>query len=263
MGYGAVGSLSDRHPPSGRFRVGPTRAHAPQHDTHPSLEEPRLTQPPGASRTRPARLVLLRHGHTAVSPGVYFGSRLDPPLDRLGVEQAMAARGLLARIHPAFVLASPLLRTRETAALAAAGRAIVVEADIREQDMGAYTGLTWDQIKALGDDAARAWRVGAAAPGGEDARSMWQRSARVALAAAGRLKLGEDALLVSHSGPIRGLLASARGLGPAEARRFRVRHACPRSIRLTPGVIDRWRALLTVPAAADAPASADDMPEEP
>lgn len=214
-------------------------------------------QPPLARRPRPARLVLLRHGHPAAPPGVYLGSRLDPPLDALGVEQATVARGRLASINPALVLASPLRRARETVALVAAEQAIVAAADIREQDLGAYSGLTWDQIKGLGDDAARAWRAGAAAPGGEDARSMWRRSIRVALAAASRLGPGEDALLVSHSGPIRGLLASARGLAPEEARRFRVRHACPRSIRLTPAVLERWRAFLADAAALEARAAGD------
>ncbi len=220
-------------------------------------------QPPDARRPRPARLVLLRHGHPAAPPGVYLGSRLDPPLDALGVEQAIAARGRLASIHPAFVLTSPLRRARETVALAAAGQAIATAADIREQDLGAYTGLTWSQIKGLGDDAARAWRAGAAAPGGEDARSMWRRSIRVALAAAERLEDGEDALLVSHNGPIRGLLASARGLAPEDARRFRVRHACPRSIRLTPAVLERWRAFLADSATPEARVPGDGEPGPP
>lgn len=206
---------------------------------------------------RPSRLVLLRHGRTSAPPGVYLGSRLDPPLDALGVQQARAARGVLSGVRPAFILTSPLVRARETAAIVAAGRGLRTVADIREQDLGAYTGLTWDEIKSLGDDAARAWRAGAAAPGGEDARSVWRRSIRVALEAAGRLESGEDALLVSHSGPIRGLLACARGLAPADARRLRVRHACPRSIRLTPLVLDRWRAFMSATAVGESAPSAD------
>lgn len=192
---------------------------------------------------RPPRLVLLRHGHPAAPPGVYLGSRLDPALDGLGIEQALRAQPWIASLAAVGVVSSPLRRARETAELVAPGRDIVIEPGVREQDMGAYTGLTWEQVKGLGVEAARAWRAGAAPPGGEAAKTVWRRTIAVALDLAERLHPGEDAVLVAHSGPIRGLLASARGLEPADARRLRVRHACPRTVRLTPVVLQRWRAL--------------------
>ena len=59
-----------------------------------------------------ARLILVRHGRAAAG----WGDDLDPGLDDLGRAQAAAAADALAPIGPLPVVASPLRRTRETAA---------------------------------------------------------------------------------------------------------------------------------------------------
>ncbi len=206
---------------------------------------------PPSSPRRGARLVLLRHGATTAPAGVYLGSRLDPPLSALGEEQARAAGALLAGRRFGVVLVSPLLRARRTAELAVPGARAAGEPRLRELDMGEFSGLAWAQIKARDREAARAWRAGQAAPGGEPAMVLWQRCAAAALDAVGRLGPGEDALLVAHSGPIRALVGCARGLDPATARLLRTPHGGVRVVRLTPAVLDRWRALAGQPGAAD------------
>lgn len=58
------------------------------------------------------RLILVRHGRAAAG----WGDDLDPGLDELGRAQAAAAAEALAALGPLPVVASPLRRTRETAA---------------------------------------------------------------------------------------------------------------------------------------------------
>jgi broad specificity phosphatase PhoE len=194
------------------------------------------------------RLVMLRHGVTTYPPGTYLGSRTDPPLSPRGERQALEARGTLDRLDLSVVVVSPLRRAMETASLAVppavAQARRMVDDRLREQDLGDYSGLTWEEIKRLDREAARAWRGGAAAPGGESAGQMWQRTIEAALEIATGLPSGTNALFVSHSGPIRALLASARGLAPADVRRIQVPHGRLRSVRLTPWVLRRWQEIV-------------------
>ncbi len=190
------------------------------------------------------RLVLLRHGVTTAPAGVYLGSRTDPGLSARGEQQARTARAALERLALSAVVTSPLRRAAETAALAVPPMVVAaqrVDERFREQDLGDYSGLRWDQIKDLGRDAARAWRdQGATPPGGEPAGLMWHRAVAAALELTSEVDGGANLLIVSHSGPIRALLASARGLRPCDVRRIRVPHGSLRSIRVTPSVRARW-----------------------
>ena len=194
------------------------------------------------------RLVLLRHGVTTAPAGTYLGSRIDPSLSPRGERQARAARAALDRLALSVVVTSPLRRAVETATLAVppvARPGQRVDDRFREQDMGDYSGLAWAQIKELGRDAARAWRDhGATPPGGESAGLMWHRTLEAALELTTEVDGDADLLIVSHSGPIRAPLASARGLGPADVRRIRIPHGRLRSIRVTPSVRARWLEVL-------------------
>jgi glucosyl-3-phosphoglycerate phosphatase len=198
----------------------------------------------GGGRAWP-RLLMLRHGATVAPPGVYLGCREDPPLSIRGTEQALRARAFLARAAVEMVITSPLRRALETASLAAPDARPVVDERLRELDLGSFTGLTWEQIKVRDREAALAWRAGGTPPTGEDPRQMWRRSVQVGLQLADRLgDIGGDALVVTHNGPIRALLGSARGLGPGSVRHLRVPHGCLRSLRLTPAVLQRWNELV-------------------
>ena len=202
--------------------------------------------PESVRRTEVAwpRLVMLRHGATAAPPEVYLGSRNDLPLSVRGAEQARLAGVRLAHRSFRVVLVSPLLRALETVSLAMPAARPMVDRRLQELDMGGFTGLTWEQIKARDREAALRWRAGAAAPGGEAAWHLWRRAVELGVELADRLSSGEDALIVAHSGPIRALRGSARGLLPADVRQLRVPHGGLRCIRLTPAVLERWRDLL-------------------
>jgi len=185
---------------------------------------------------------MLRHGATPAPRDVYLGCRADPPLSNRGTEQALRARASLDGAGLEVVVTSPLRRALETATLAVPHAGLVVDGRLRELDLGTFTGLTWEQIKASNREAALAWRRGGAPPAGEHPLQMWRRTIEAALEIADRLGDGGGrALVVSHNGPIRALLGSSRGLEPGSARHLRVPHGCLRSIRLTPAVLHRWR----------------------
>ncbi|MBM3558051.1 MAG: histidine phosphatase family protein, partial [Alphaproteobacteria bacterium] len=58
------------------------------------------------------RIILVRHGLAAAG----FAEALDPPLDEVGARQAADAARNLAGLGPVDLIASPMRRTRETAA---------------------------------------------------------------------------------------------------------------------------------------------------
>jgi broad specificity phosphatase PhoE len=91
----------------------------------------------------PDLLVLVRHGQTHLNAEGRVAGRLDPPLTELGAAQAQAAAdAVLAMGQPTRVIASPLLRARQTAACLG----LPVEVDDRwiELDFGIYDGRPLD-----------------------------------------------------------------------------------------------------------------------
>jgi probable phosphoglycerate mutase len=129
-------------------------------------------------------LVLTRHGLTARSePEQHLGQRIDVGLSEAGRSQAEALGRRLAGVRFERIVASPLLRARETAAIVrtALADAPEVELDTRlqEMDYGAWEGLTYDQVDEC-DPALRArWEADPAAiacPGGESGDDVARRA---------------------------------------------------------------------------------------
>jgi probable phosphoglycerate mutase len=100
----------------------------------------------GATGT-PTRFLLLRHGQTELSTEKRYSGRGDVPLTDAGLQQAKAAAARLASMEFAAVLASPLGRTRQTAAevASAAGRTVEIHEGLVETDFGAWERLTFTE----------------------------------------------------------------------------------------------------------------------
>ncbi|MET9971081.1 bifunctional RNase H/acid phosphatase, partial [Streptomyces sp. NPDC006356] len=99
----------------------------------------------------PATFVLLRHGETPLTPQKRFSGSggTDPALSDVGRDQAERAGAALARRGTIqAIVASPLARTRETAAIVAAhlGLEVTVDDGLRETDFGAWEGLTFGEV---------------------------------------------------------------------------------------------------------------------
>jgi probable phosphoglycerate mutase len=121
------------------------------------------------------------------------------------------------------IVASPLLRARQTAAAvsAATGLPVTTDADWAEVDFGEWEGLT--RAEAARDWAAEvaAWEADSAVapPGGESFDAAARRVLR-ALGAVLAAHPGECVLVVSHVTPIKIVLLHALLAPPAALRRM-------------------------------------------
>ncbi|MFI5990954.1 bifunctional RNase H/acid phosphatase [Streptomyces sp. NPDC051362] len=169
----------------------------------------------------PATFVLLRHGETPLTPQKRFSGSggSDPSLSDVGRQQAeRAATALAARGTIQAVVASPLARTRETAAVVAArlGLDVTIEDGLRETDFGAWEGLTFGEVRDRYPDDMNAW-LGSPdvepTGGGESFAATAHRMAetRDRLTAA---YVGRTVLLVTHVTPIKTLVRLALGAPP-------------------------------------------------
>ena len=181
-------------------------------------------------------LVLTRHGLTPrSSPEQHLGQRIDIELSEAGRAQAHALAGRLAPLRFERIVASPLVRARQTAEIIAAGLvdAAPLDADPRlaEMDYGEWEGKTYAQIDATDAVRRRAWEDDPAAiqcPGGESANDVAERASSflsALLADHGGAHAADDAtvppvLAVAHSSFNRILVCVALGL---PVREFRLR----------------------------------------
>lgn len=110
-------------------------------------------------------LVLVRHGRTRWNAEGRFQGWADVPLDPEGQAQserlaAQLARELTGRPGvPVTVVSSDLRRAAGTAAAIAAaiGVTATTERDLREVDVGAWEGLTLDEVMECFPDEYRGW----------------------------------------------------------------------------------------------------------
>lgn len=169
-----------------------------------------------------AQLTIMRHGETEWSRGLRHTGRTDIPLTEAGQEQARAAGKLVAGQAFGLVLVSPLVRARETAALAGLADA-VPEPDLMEWDYGGYEGLTTAQIR----ETRPGWYLWAdgVVPGdaehpGEQAEDVGRRVDRVLDRVRPVLASGDDVALVAHGHVLRVLTARWLDLAPSDGRLF-------------------------------------------
>jgi broad specificity phosphatase PhoE len=154
-------------------------------------------------------IVLARHGQTEANRDALLVGRIDPPLTVLGREQAERLAEALAGSGALRVVASPLLRTVETATRIADALGLTVEIDERiiEMDYGEWDGTPIADVPL---DAWRAWRTDPEfrPPGGESLRDV---SRRVGAAMGEWLTVDEPIIAVTHVSPIKAALIWALG----------------------------------------------------
>ncbi|MEU9410074.1 bifunctional RNase H/acid phosphatase [Streptomyces sp. NPDC048281] len=166
----------------------------------------------------PATFVLLRHGETPLTPQKRFSGSggTDPALSDVGLEQAQRAAEALARRGTIeTILASPLTRTRQTAAAVAErlGLDVTIEEGIKETDFGAWEGLTFGEVRERHPDDLTTWLADPSAHPTGGGESFAETAARIA---ATRDKLiaayaGRTVLLVTHVTPIKTFVQLALG----------------------------------------------------
>ncbi len=180
---------------------------------------------PRSPALRPTLVLFVRHGHTPTTGKVLPGRAGGLHLDDTGRAQAQAVAERLATLKSIdAIYASPLERTRETAAAIAKARGLKVriDRDLVELDIGEWTG---DELKAASRrpewKAVQTYPSGFRFPGGE---SFVEMQARM-VATVGRIRAahpGQTVVAVSHADPIKAAVGHAMGAHLDMFQRFAV-----------------------------------------
>lgn len=189
------------------------------------------------------RLLLVRHGRPDFESRDFFetprGRQWNPGLHEKGHEQAKILAARLGMMEtPSRVVVSPFRRCRETIQpfLDLTGTTAEVVDDIGEVFVGAWEGMSFEQIVSGDEELARRFREQEAmfsmAPGGE---SGAQLRARVLRALEGILSKaeGDAVLVVTHGGVINAYLGHVLGLD--QDMFFLPDHASINTVRIEDG----------------------------
>ncbi|MEU0815453.1 bifunctional RNase H/acid phosphatase [Streptomyces mirabilis] len=225
-------------PPQSRTPTTPGSAPSPRGEATKSEDDARAarnvaTPAPStgwgatADMGAPTTFVLLRHGETPLTPQKRFSGSggTDPSLSDVGREQAeRVAAALAARGTVQAIVASPLTRTRQTAAAVAArlGLDVAIEDGLRETDFGAWEGLTFAEVQERYPEDLKTWLASPKAEPTGGGESFAATARRIATT---RDKLiasyaGRTVLLVSHVTPIKSLVRLAIGAPPESLYRM-------------------------------------------
>ena len=172
---------------------------------------PRTTRP----KPPPATTVLfVRHGQTPTTGSVLPGRAKGLHLADKGKEQAAAAAARIAAgPKVTAVYASPLERTKETAAPIARQLGLPVKAEkgLLECDFGDWTGRELKQLMKLPEWATvQRYPSGFRFPNGESFSEMQTRISDT-VARLSQQHRGETIVCVSHADPIKAAVAAALG----------------------------------------------------
>ena len=175
-------------------------------------------------------LYLVRHGETDWNRAHRIQGSTDIPLNDTGREQARVTGALLATRQWDAVVASPLSRAFETAAIIAREVGLgepEVEPAMAERNYGAAEGMTGAEIDALYPD-------GAAVVGRESREDVVARAMPALIAIAERHP-DQAVIVVSHGGVIRSILnAVAPGTSASEL----IRNGSVHSFRHVDGALE-------------------------
>lgn len=156
-------------------------------------------------------LFLARHGETDWNLERRWQGHADPPLNATGRAQARALAAVVAGLDIEAVYSSDLARARETAAIAVSGLGLDVrpEPQLREVDVGEWSGLTTPEIDVRFPEGMERRRAGGTGWNhGETYEAMGERVERALVAIAAEHS-GGRVLVISHGGPLRSVRRAA------------------------------------------------------
>ncbi len=164
------------------------------------------------------RVYLMRHGEVANGGEKRYNGHIDVDITDRGVEQMHRLAGVLAEKPVRAVYSSDLIRSRKGAQIISdrLGLAPTVFRSLRERSVGAWEGMTGDEIRERFPDEYRAWRadlLNYRPPGGECLEDVRTR----VLPEYGRIVAAhpdEEIAMLLHGGVNRVILADALGLDP-------------------------------------------------
>jgi glucosyl-3-phosphoglycerate phosphatase len=141
-------------------------------------------------------MVLWRHGQTLYNAEHRFQGQRDVPLNALGRAQAQRAARHLARLDPAQIWSSDLIRASATAGYLAklTGLEVHHDKDLRERHGGAWEGLTLSEIRERYPDDLTAWEP----PGGETLETVADRTSAALSRIADAAEPGSVVVVAGH-----------------------------------------------------------------
>jgi probable phosphomutase (TIGR03848 family) len=175
---------------------------------------------PSPSSTRkapaPTLILLVRHGTTPTTGKMLPGRASGLHLAEKGRAQAQVAADRIAAMGklPTAIYASPLERTRETAApiASALGLRVRIARGLIEADVGDWTEKSLARLyKTKEWPTVQRWPSGFRFPGGESFNEMSTRSMDAVLDLVAEHP-GETVVAVSHADPIKAIVAAAAGI---------------------------------------------------
>ena len=162
-------------------------------------------------------LMLARHGETDDNARLIFQGQGGGSLNARGRAQAERLAARLAGTLDVIV-SSDLTRAKETAEEVArvSGVEIIFDREVREVDVGAWTGLAYEEVERRFPEEWAAWRAGLDVPrgGGETYAGLATRVAG-ALERIARDHVGKRVLVVSHGAALRSAVCLALGISPS------------------------------------------------
>jgi broad specificity phosphatase PhoE len=167
-------------------------------------------------------ILLARHGESDWNRARRWQGHADRPLTDRGRQQARDLAGRLADTELDAIYSSDLRRARETAETVATAQGLDVTPlrDLREVDVGSWSGLTRSDAEQRFPEAYARWLVGG--EGWDDGETYDQLSQRVvrAIAEIAAAHPDERVLVVAHGGTIRTVHAAALGVDVHTYRRI-------------------------------------------
>jgi broad specificity phosphatase PhoE len=181
------------------------------------------------------KLLLIRHGESIGNTEGRMQGQFDSPLSDRGREQVRALGGRLLREGHAMaaIYTSDLSRAAETAEILAAGLnvPVVLDARLREYDIGLLTGVIWREVELLYPelwqqihqaDEADAW---VPVPGEEGNEAFHARLVAALAGIRARHEDGDTVAVVAHGGSLGILVAHLLGMDPRRPLPFRFGNA--------------------------------------
>jgi probable phosphoglycerate mutase len=161
-------------------------------------------------------VLLVRHGATPTTGKLLPGRAAGLHLADKGRAQAKTAATRIAALTraPTAVYASPLERTKETAApiAAALGLRVRTAHDLVEVDVGEWTDKSLARLNRTREwGNVHRWPSGFRFPGGESFAEMSTRASDAVLKLVAAHP-GETIVAVSHADPIKAVVATAAGI---------------------------------------------------
>jgi broad specificity phosphatase PhoE len=159
-------------------------------------------------------ILLARHGESDWNVELRWQGHANRPLTRRGRAQADALADRLETYPLAAIYSSDLRRALDTAR-AVAGRHgidVVTRRDLREVDVGSWSGRSRAELESRFPEQIARWENGA--KGWDDGESYEQMAARI-VRAVGEIAAehpDDHVLVVSHGGSVRAVHAHALGM---------------------------------------------------